>query len=780
MYEKENLQQNNSMIGGYNMAKTSFAGTENNSVKEKNELIKPITFSNPNSSGQVRFFTDNGREKPFVQGTSGRAESYTIIGEHGKVKPVYIPNTYTDALDKELQASKDVKVIPPVSKPEKTTTVYKTDTQKPLAFTGQSGLNAAPNITFEAALKENPVIQSYMQTPDMYNFPWCQEWMWYGNHNNDVSAVSMQNIDTQNMTDPEPQSQIEKRQNYTDQILRVQQLQQPLTVINGIAPIDNATEISVVNQPKQAPGKQTYKRAEVQFTNDGHWQIAVLYSDSQKCAVMKQIWGNYQIFKLEYENTPSKDRKFQIIFESGITVLGKQKGLTEDSLYRYFIGAGVDLKDEKMAELPEKAVKEALYVFFKKQIESARKIIVDGRAGWQKEIWNWLCAENNLYTDREVVPNLPIMNKLFWTKNFEEIDCNWLKIFEFYKEIPDESYRVLFMEMLVGGVLSSKLNEAKTSIKFFLNLVLTEGMQIEPFCKLFQVFNRDRIECYELSGKEKPEDYLKRTKDQVMILHTTSGASDYKLRQGCERLNQIVDAVCYGAGHGSVVVINSERTDREEGINILLDSSFITERMSELLKQDVVGDFLQKFILWVMNRGYGQPQVENILHTVTCNSSVLDKVRQILEAFCKSQGLDLYEMLGTSEEAAREINADPLCMENELSVSDIVETIRTEIRVFQMAKRSNGKYADDTCYYDTETIWVPVTIMERIFELGEVHDKVGVLKALKQEKVLLGKNKLTTTITTVDEKKLECYRLKLSALNSRGKVELASLGKETK
>ena len=39
MYEKENLQQNNSMIGGYNMAKTSFAGTENNSVKEKNELI---------------------------------------------------------------------------------------------------------------------------------------------------------------------------------------------------------------------------------------------------------------------------------------------------------------------------------------------------------------------------------------------------------------------------------------------------------------------------------------------------------------------------------------------------------------------------------------------------------------------------------------------------------------------------------------------------------------------------------------------------------------------
>lgn len=270
MYEKENLQQNNSMIGGYNMAKTSFAGTENNSVKEKNELIKPITFGNPNSSGQVRFFADNGREKPFVQGTSGRAESYTIIGEHGKVKPVYIPNIYTDALDKELQASKDVKVIPPVSKPEKTTTVYKTDTQKPLAFTEQSGLNAAPNITFEAALKENPVIQSYMQTPDMYNFPWCQEWMWYGNHNNDVSAVSMQNIDTQNMTDPEPQSQIEKRQNYTDQILRVQQLQQPLTVINGIAPIDNATEISVVNQPKQAPGKQTYKRAEVQFTNDGH------------------------------------------------------------------------------------------------------------------------------------------------------------------------------------------------------------------------------------------------------------------------------------------------------------------------------------------------------------------------------------------------------------------------------------------------------------------------------------------------------------------------------
>lgn len=98
MCEKESLQQNNSMIGGYNMAKTSFAGTENNLVKGKNGLIKPITFGNPNSSGQVRFFADNGREKPFVQGTPDSAESYTIIGEHGKVKPVYIPNTYTDAL----------------------------------------------------------------------------------------------------------------------------------------------------------------------------------------------------------------------------------------------------------------------------------------------------------------------------------------------------------------------------------------------------------------------------------------------------------------------------------------------------------------------------------------------------------------------------------------------------------------------------------------------------------------------------------------------------------
>ena len=769
MCEKESLQQNNSMIGGYNMAKTSFAGTENNLVKGKNGLIKPITFGNPNSSGQVRFFADNGREKPFVQGTPDSAESYTIIGEHGKVKPVYIPNTYTDALDKELQASKDVKVIPPVSKPEKTTTVYKTDTQKPLAFTGQSGLNSAPNITFEAALEETPVIQSNIQTPGMYNFPWSQEGMGYGNHNNDVSAVGIQNIVTQNTTDPEPQSQIEKRQNYTDQILRVQQLQQPSTVINGIAPIDNATEVSVVNQSKQVPGKQTYKRAEVQFTNDGHWQIAVLYSDSQKCAVMKQIWGNYQIFKLEYENTPSKDRKFQIIFESGITVLGKQKGLTEDSLYRYFIGAGVDLKDEKMAELPEKAVKEALYVFFKKQIESARKIIVDGRAGWQKEIWNWLCAENNLYTDREVVPNLPIMNKLFWTKNFEEIDCNWLKIFEFYKEIPDESYRVLFMEMLVGGVLSSKLNEAKTSIKFFLNLVLTEGMQIEPFCKLFQVFNRDRIECYELSGKEKPEDYLKRTKDQVMILHTTSGASDYKLRQGCERLNQIVDAVCYGAGHGSVVVINSERTDREEGINILLDSSFITERMSELLKQDVVGDFLQKFILWVMNRGYGQSQVENILHTVTCKSSVLDKVQQILEVFCESQGLDLYERLGITKEVAKEVNADPFCMEDELSVSDIIATIRNQIGVFHIENRNRGKYADDAFYQNKETTWIPVAIMDHIFEQGGIRDKAGALKLLKQENILIAKNKLTTRIT-VDDHPMECYRLKSSALNSRGIV----------
>lgn len=111
---------------------------------------------------------------------------------------------------------------------------------------------------------------------------------------------------------------------------------------------------------------------------------------------------------------------------------------------------------------------------------------------------------------------------------------------------------------------------------------------------MFQVFNRDPLECYELGGKEKPEKYLRGAKDQVMVLHSTSGGLKYKLQQREDQLKRIVDAVCYGDGHGSGVVINYEQTDLEGGINILLDSSFVTERMSELLKQDVVGDFWQK------------------------------------------------------------------------------------------------------------------------------------------------------------------------------------------
>ena len=733
---------------------------------------------------ETLFIGNHGMIKPFILAKPETSGPIMFVGTNGMVKPVIFADPKTGTVVEKMEGYESTSSMPSeiLAKKEKTksnTVVEHTKMEPQRPVTWETLM--APNITHEAPKQDmNAFTPSHAQIPGMYSCQWQQDIASYGNQTNSIPVAGQQSIATENQVNIEAQPSVTDGMHYTDQLCRIQQLQQTFLETSGAVSAASSPEVSLVEQPKQAPGKQAYTKAEVQFTSDGYLQITVFYRSFQECAVVKQLCGGYQIFKLEYESDPSKNRRFQIVFGSGIIVLGNQKGLTEETLYKYFVGAGVDLKAGRLEDLPVKAVKEALYVFFKKQIEGAYKIAVDGKGGWLNGTWNWLCTENNPYTDREVVPNLPIMNKKFWTKDIKQIDSNWMKVFDLYKEIPDESYRVLFMEMLVGGVLSSKLNEAKTSIKFFLNLVLTEGMQIEPFCKLFQVFNRDRIECYELSGKEKPEDYLKRTKDQVMILHTTSGASDYKLRQGCERLNQIVDAVCYGAGHGSVVVINSERTDREEGINILLDSSFITERMSELLKQDVVGDFLQKFILWVMNRGYGQPQVENILHTVTCNSSVLDKVRQILEAFCKSQGLDLYEMLGTSEEAAREINADPLCMENELSVSDIVETIRTEIRVFQMAKRSNGKYADDTCYYDTETIWVPVTIMERILELGEVHDKVGVLKVLKQEKVLLGKNKLTTTITTVDEKKLECYRLKLSELNSRGKVELASLGKETK
>lgn len=725
---------------------------------------------------EILFIGKHGLKKPFIMANPDASEQTTFIGAKGRIKPIVIADPSSGMI---AENSKDDRATSPIEQPGGE------NAKMPIA---SENIESQSRVVLETLLTPNitPKVpgqntslgtQGNMQITSTYNFPWQQGGMFYGNQINDAPAVGQPNVAAQNMTDTELQPQTGTRQNYVDQVQRMQQLQQSVSVVNGAVATNQTIEASRADCSQQASGKRAYERAEVQFTNDRHLQITVSYSGFQKCAVMEQVWGRYQIFKLEYENDPSKDRKFQITFENGITVLGKQKGLKKDALYEYFIGAGVDMKAGKLSELPEKAVKEALYGFFKNQIENASKITIDGRAGWLKGTWNWLCTENNLYTDREVVPKLPIMNKTFWTKKVGEIDRNWVNVFELYREIPNETYRILFIEMLVGGVLSSKLEKA--SNKFFLNLVLTEGMQIEPLCKLFQVFNRERIECYELGGREKAENYLKNTKDQVMILHTTGGVSQYKLQQECDRLNQIVEAVCYGAGHGSVVVINSERTDREEGINILLDSSFITERISELLKQDVVGDFLQKFILWVMNRECGQPQVENILHTVTCKSSVLDIVRQILEVFCKSQGLDLYKMLGTSEETAQEINANPLGMENELSVSDIIETIRTQIRAFHMENRGKKKYAEDTCYCDTETIWIPITIMNRVFELGEISDKAGALKALKQDKILLGKNKLTTRITVGDQQ-LECYRMKLSALNSRGKVELASLGKEIK
>ena len=729
-----------------------------------------------NHKNTTLFIGKNGMIKPFIMANPEVSEQTTFIGAEGRIKPIVIADPSSGMI---AENSKDDRATSPIEQPGGE------NAKMPIAsknIESQSRVALetllTPNITPKEPEQNTSLgTQGNMQITSTYNFPWQQGGMFYGNQINDAPAVGQPNVAAQNMTDTELQPQTGTRQNYVDQVQRMQQLQQSVSVVNGAVATNQTIEASRADCSQQASGKRAYERAEVQFTNDGHLQITVSYSDFQKCAVMEQVWGRYQIFKLEYENDPSKDRKFQITFENGITVLGKQKGLKKDALYEYFIGAGVDMKAGKLSELPEKAVKEALYGFFKNQIENASKITIDGRAGWLKGTWNWLCTENNLYTDREVVPKLPIMNKTFWTKKVGEIDRNWVNVFELYREIPNEAYRILFIEMLVGGVLSSKLEKA--SNKFFLNLVLTEGMQIEPLCKLFQVFNRERIECYELGGREKTENYLKNTKDQVLILHTTGSVSQYKLQQECDRLNQIVEAVCYGAGYGSIVVINSERTDREDGINILLDSSFITERISELLKQDVVGDFLQKFILWVMNRECGQPQVENILHTVTCKSSVLDIVRQILEVFCKSQGLDLYKMLGTSEATAQKINANPLCMENELSVSDIIETIRTQIKEFRMENRSKKKYAEDTCYCDTETIWIPVTIVNRIFELGEISDKAGALKALKQDKILLGKNKLTTRITVGDQQ-LECYRMKLSALNSRGKVELASLGKEIK
>lgn len=732
---------------------------------------------------ETLFIGNHGMIKPFILAKPETSGPIMFVGTNGMVKPVIFADPKTGTVVEKMEGYESTSSMPSeiLAKKEKTksnTVVEHTKMEPQRPVTWETLM--APNITHEAPKQDmNAFTPSHAQIPGMYSCQWQQDIASYGNQTNSIPVAGQQSIATENQVNIEAQPSVTDGMHYTDQLCRIQQLQQTFLETSGAVSAASSPEVSLVEQPKQAPGKQAYTKAEVQFTSDGYLQITVFYRSFQECAVVKQLCGGYQIFKLEYESDPSKNRRFQIVFGSGIIVLGNQKGLTEETLYKYFVGAGVDLKAGRLEDLPVKAVKEALYVFFKKQIEGAYKIAVDGKGGWLNGTWNWLCTENNPYTDREVVPNLPIMNKKFWTKDIKQIDSNWMKVFDLYKEIPNESYRILFLEILVGGVLSSKFNEAGASMKCFLNLVLMEGMQIEPFCRMFLVFNRDQLECYELSGREKPEKYLMSTKDQVMVLHSTSGASKYKLQQKEDHLKRIVDDVCYGDGRGSVVVINSEWTDLEEGINILLDSSFVTERMSELLKLDVVGDFLQKFISWVSNCGYGHPQVENILHTVTCKSSVLNEVQQILEVFCESQGLDLYERLGITKEVAQEVNADPFCMEDELSVSDIIATIRNQMGAFHIEDRNRGKYADDACYQNKETTWIPVAIMDHIFEQGGIRDKASALKLLKREKILIARDKLTTRIT-MEGHQIECYRLKSSALNSRGKVELALLGKETK
>lgn len=525
---------------------------------------------------------------------------------------------------------------------------------------------------------------------------------------------------------------------------------------------------------KRVPGKQPYQRAELQYVN-GYYQVVVFYqSGANRMATMRNIYGRCQVCRVEYETEAIKERKFQIRFENGVMVLGKQKGLTEDKLYTYFTGAGIDLKRE-LPEIPEKAIKEAFFSFFKGWIENTPdKVTIDGRAGWV--LGKWLCAEYNPYTEREAVPNLPIMSKNFGMNQFGEDDSKWLKVFPLYREIEDETYRILFLETLVEGILASMFNEKKANIKYFLNLVLTESMQIEPFCKFFQIFNRGQMQYYELSGKEKAEEYLKKIKDEVMILHTANGISKYKQNQEKERLNRIVDEVCYGAGHGSIVVINSEETDLPEGINIFLNTSFITERMSQLLQQDVVGAFLQKLVSWIEKE---PSRLSAILSGVSSESILLNEVQTVLETFCRCEGVDMYKELGVTKETIKEINSKFEDMEDELDVSKIVEMIRANMRKFYVADIQKKKYTENTCYFDSETMWIPKEILDKMLLWGGIENKIRALNKLKEERILLGKRKLTSKIS-VEGHKIECYKIEKAVLNTQGKVDIESIGKETK
>lgn len=519
---------------------------------------------------------------------------------------------------------------------------------------------------------------------------------------------------------------------------------------------------------------------------NGIYGLCRFYDDgtTENFHLFLNVKGAYDVQAVEFKRYLENNDKYVLIdfCESNCAVwCEKGKNFTRSNLYRWFREAGIQFS----GCATQKEIENVLYDTFVSQVQNPKQTLqINELAGWnQVGKWNYSTGYS-----LSGVPSLPCMRKKF---SKTQKDKKRLEQFLLaFAEIKNQSYRIIMLETLVYGMLSSILTREGWTERYFLNFVLLEDIPEEWFCRLYQIFDRERPIV--LNTGEKTDEIVKIIRalnDEVLILSVLRGQNVYKQKKSEEQMNAIVHKICgqdvstmglKWKVNAALVVLNHYISDSKKAINILTDTTIFSDVFVEMLKSDAVDSFLSEFVCYV------EEHMQEITKTIRKYKnrniqSLLSLLWKILEMFCEENEINIYNLTQTKNSLSFDKILENLKDRLEVDENIVLILLENIGQVYMREKRYGCKQMENCCYWDAEYYYIPTKIFQCIVGkngISKIQMKSTLLK-WKEDKVLIPDGEGITYRLRLDMTSIETYRFKRVLFDKKLDIPMVDLGKES-
>lgn len=527
---------------------------------------------------------------------------------------------------------------------------------------------------------------------------------------------------------------------------------------------------------------------------DGSYLIYPVYEDGS-FGVPKVLFGNirgeFEMRLLKFPAVCKKDKKYVVITwkNCGKNVVCDSDKINKSNLYKWFIEAGIIFCSYNS----ERQIKDALYEWLASQIiktvHSGNTLELNGSAGWagnDEGRYEWYYAEKFRRYALPGLPDMPVQSKHF---NSAVFDKKYLDIFfSGFAAIRDKQYRIVLLEMMLYGILSSVLNKEELYSESFINFIVLDGIRPEQFCRLYQIFNREKCNMLEADDKQLYE-YIRTVKDEVIILHKPTVVSEYTGRKVQNNLEQVINKICKqdSASMGiswkvnaGLIILNDQMMTEYGTANIVVDLNGFQPAFFEMLNSAAVDAFLSEFIRYATKE---MPYIKEIIQRqkkVQGKNLVWNVIYEILGDFGQQEGINVYEKLQVAADVQPSGIWGKLMATQD--VGDLImKSIRERIKDSYVQEKGYGcKYQENCCYYDEKYFWIPVKLFWQMMcesRIPRSSSKIQLVEWKTQEKLLPDENGLTYRLR-LDQKSVQTYCFKKDLFNADLCMPIEELGKE--